>query len=146
MGDRCYMEIETFDRKSAEILNRLVDCKFDLTDGGPWSCEMDEVNYGAFSAREESAAAGAMFKGSHGSGCEYDACMFVAAGGVQREGTQDGSGSFCVRVDVVDGEPRVNANDVEEIRKYLDLLSIYETSAKAHESEQEPRTAAGSLD
>ena len=121
MGDRCYLRI-TVEKARIDDFDKIM---FGSMGGGPVpeeeddftvTYEMHEVNYAAYSEREEAAQAGILFYGYNGSGSEYPSALFCNAD--KRSAEWPVGGSYDRYILYADENGEVDPNDQEEVKRF----------------------------
>lgn len=111
MGDRCCLSMRFRKKDTTKVWRFFHEdpATFEkgLTDNGDGTVTLEEVeaNYGCYQEREAIAAAGVVFDGSHGAGCEYGPALFCAFDGeCHNVDSLQQSCDPAVRVDLETGE------------------------------------------
>ena len=133
MGDRCNMVVDVLTRDADEFR------KIVFNEGPPgdkqflWSSyeyqdhpsetggvvmEREEVNYGAIEELGEAARKGLVFRGHHGSGCEYNALSFAGIDGKLEMCVCDLHGNIAPIEFTEDGIPFIPQNYEDSIRAW----------------------------
>jgi len=139
MGDRCSLSI-TLRQDDLPKLLRLLDfsdqeiqrgvggeVETQDSDDGSTTVRVHEANYGLYSERQELAAMGVAYYGSHGAGGDYGSAAFTAANGQWADVPMSECGQIMVPVN---DRGRPDARTIKEARLYQRLLR--EARARIH--------------